>query len=509
MKRSHLLGLAAFALVMATACPALAGPADAADAPLAQVPAKAPIVVHLRGFEQTKDRLIAMIKNALPDLGGMAEEKINGLVKQGLEGRSLKGLAKNGPMFVVFIDLPKSGDEDDFKKNVAGLVRVTKYAEFRDGFLNDEERKALKKEGDCEVTQVHGEDVYFVDRGEFAVVAHSKEAAQALAKKPAQGLDGKLAKDLAAQLLESDLSAYVDVAAVRAQFHDQIADAKDKIEKALGDAEGAAGLQKSQLEMMKRMIGPVFQAIDDSQAFVLAFDLRKQGLALHAQASVGANSKTNKLLQGKQPTAFDELGRLPAGLMSYSAMQIHADWMADLGGYLFGASSPDKENKNLKAALDDLAAAKPRVQLNASGIPLKGLQVWTYDDPAKAVAAQVKMVRALEAGDVFQVAPVKDLKVKEKAEKHGGFELHSFSATWDFEKMMDQFTGAPGVPDEFKKKFPAIMKKWMGEDIHVWFGTDGKTVVQVIAKNFKEAQALLDQYTQGKKTIGEQQAYKD
>src|SRR5262245_56701268 len=186
MKRSHLLGLAAFALVMATACPALAGPADAADAPLAQVPAKAPIVVHVRGFEQTKDRLIAMIKTALPDLGATAEEKINGLVKQGLEGRSLKGLVNSGPVFVVFNELPKSGDEEDFKKNVAGLFRVTKYADFRDGILNDEERKALKKEGGIEVTQVNGEDVYLLDRGEFAVVAHSKEAVQALAKKPAQ-----------------------------------------------------------------------------------------------------------------------------------------------------------------------------------------------------------------------------------------------------------------------------------------------------------------------------------
>src|SRR5262249_13305458 len=110
---------------------------------------------------------------------------------------------------------------------------------------------------------------------------------------------------------------------------------------------------------------------------------------------------------------------------------------------------------------------------------------------------------------VFQAAAIKDPKVKEKAEKYGSFELHSFSATWDFEKMMEQLGEAPGLPDEFKKKMPGIMKKWLGTDVNVWFGTDGKSVVHVVAKTFKEAQVLLDQFTQGKKPIAEQQAYKE
>src|SRR5438132_4407817 len=237
MKRTYWLGLAALALVIGAARSAAAGPAENAASPLAQVPAKAPIVIQLRGFEQTKDRLITMIKEALPDLGGKAEEQINAFLMKGLEGRSLKGLVKNGPILFVFNELPKSNDEEELKKKAGILIHVTKYAEFRDAILNDDERKALKKESGYETTQIHGEEAYFVDRGEYAVVTQSKEAAQAFAKKPAQGLDGKLPKDLAAKLLESDLSAYVDMVAVRAQFGEQLADAKKEIEEKLGEAE--------------------------------------------------------------------------------------------------------------------------------------------------------------------------------------------------------------------------------------------------------------------------------
>src|SRR5207249_4446165 len=174
-------------------------------------------------------------------------------------------------------------------------------------------------ESGYEVTQIHGEAAYFVDRGEYAVVTQSKEAAQAFAKKPAQGLDGKLPKDLAAKLLESDLSAYVDVAAVRAQFGEQIAGAKKEIEEKLGEAENLPGLQKGQLELVKRFIGPVFQAIEDVQAVLVAVDLRKPGLAIHAQASLAGNSKTNQLIKALKPSAFDQVAGLPSGMTFYSA----------------------------------------------------------------------------------------------------------------------------------------------------------------------------------------------
>src|SRR5262249_18330229 len=157
------------------------------------------------------------------------------------------------------------------------------------------------------------------------------------------------------------------------QFGDQIADAKKEIEDKIGEAGDVPGLEKGQVELVKKLIGPIFQAVDDSQAVLLAVDLRKPGLAIHVQGSVGASTKTNQVLKGLKPAAFDELGKLPAGMMTYSAMQIHESWLKDLGSYLFGAQGgkEDKENKKLKAAMEELAAAKPRFLLDASSLPLK------------------------------------------------------------------------------------------------------------------------------------------
>ncbi len=508
MKRTYWIGVGVLAfLFLAAGSLAAGGPAEATGSPLAEVPAKAPIVIQVRGVEQNKDRLIAMIKEALPDLAGKVEEKINEHFTKGLEGRSLKAVVKNGPLFIVFSDFPKSGESSEFDQKLAVLVHVTTYAEFRDTILTEEERKAIKKEDGLETTQIQGEDFYFADRGSYVVVAKTKEAAKAMAKKPAQGLDSKLARDLAAKLLDSDLSVYVDMAAVRGQFGAQIAQVKEEAEKKLGEAEDVAGLQKQNLETVKKLIGPVFQAIDDTQAIVLAFDFRKPGLAVHASGAVAGNSKTNQFLKNGKPLALEELGKLPAGLMSYSAMQVHPEMLKAMGSYLYGAAG-DNENKEVKAALEALAEAKPRLRLEAAAIPLRGIQVWYYEDPAKAVAAQLKLLKAVKGGQMFQAAAVKEPVVKEKAEKYGNFQLHSFSAQWDFEKMAQEFGGA-NVPEEAQKKMLPLLKKWFGEEIHVWFGTDGKATIQVIAKDWKAAQALLDQYTQGKKTVGELPAFKE
>src|SRR5262245_18978039 len=131
MKRMYWIGLAALVLWIGPPAPA-AGPAEDAASALAQIPAKAPIVVQLRGVEQTKDRLVAMIKEALPDLGGKAEDHINEQLKKMLEGRSLKGVVKNGPVFVVLSDLPKDKEASDVDQKTAILIHVTKYTEFRD-----------------------------------------------------------------------------------------------------------------------------------------------------------------------------------------------------------------------------------------------------------------------------------------------------------------------------------------------------------------------------------------
>jgi hypothetical protein len=79
--------------------------------------------------------------------------------------------------------------------------------------------------------------------------------------------------------------------------------------------------------------------------------------------------------------------------------------------------------------------------------------------------------------------------------------------TWDLDKMAEGAAARGG--DEAKKQVVEALKGTLGEKMNVWFGTDGKTVVQVNAKDWASAKKLLDQYSKGNGTVGEVKAFRD
>src|SRR4051794_41292701 len=93
---------AALLLFLACAAPAPAAPVPPGKTSLALVPEKAPLVLHLHGVERTRDRLVALLKTALPDQAPMVEQAINDFLKSGPDGkRKLEGLEKDGPIFLA------------------------------------------------------------------------------------------------------------------------------------------------------------------------------------------------------------------------------------------------------------------------------------------------------------------------------------------------------------------------------------------------------------------------
>ena len=111
---------------------AAAAPAPGDRSSLAQVPATAPIVLYLRGAEGTKDRLLVTLKAALPERLPQIQPFLDNLVKEGIDGRKLAGVPKDGPIFLVFTELPKPADNPP---KIAVVLAVNKYEEFRDGLL--------------------------------------------------------------------------------------------------------------------------------------------------------------------------------------------------------------------------------------------------------------------------------------------------------------------------------------------------------------------------------------
>src|SRR5262249_21662505 len=176
----RLLGGAALLLFLGLVVPSLsAAPApEAVPASLTVVPADAPIVVKIQGVERTKDRLLAMIKTALPDLQPLIKVQLEGLMQNLPDGRQLKGLNPDAPIYVVFTELP---DPAQAQPKMAFVVGVKKYDEFRDGVLTADEKKALKANAaGYESTTINDvTQVFFVDRSKdgWAVVATDRDVA--------------------------------------------------------------------------------------------------------------------------------------------------------------------------------------------------------------------------------------------------------------------------------------------------------------------------------------------
>jgi hypothetical protein len=508
MKSSRwFLGAALVALLVVR--PAPAAPTDPARSGLAIVPAGSPIIVHIRGVEGLRDRVVAFLKNALPDVLPMIQPKLDELVKEGFNGRKVAGIPKDGPIFVVFTEIPKPGVDPP---KMAILAAVNKYEDFRNGILTEDERKNIKSNGDVEKAVIEGrETVYFVDRKSFAVVTPNEDVANSLAKKY-DSIEGKVSKAQTAKLLGSDIGVYVNLDSVNKEYGEQIKTAKEGLKgfiDTIGDTVGPQ--QKAGMEMLKKLIGPIFQAVEDSEGVLFTAEIRPTGIALHAESELRPGSTTASSLKGFKPASFGDLEKMPAQQMFYFGTETSPQLLETLGGFLVGVGG-EKDEKVMKAvaaSLEQIAKAGPGTRVDCANVPVAGLQVWAFEDPAKAVAAQLKLVKTMDAGGALGGGVIKDKpEVKENTERYGAFSFNSVVLKWDIDKMTEQF-GAAGIPEEAKKAMVEAMKKMLGDGLQYWFGTDGKVAVQVTAKDWASAEKILDAYFKGGKNVGALEAYRN
>ncbi len=465
---------------------------------LAQVPAGSPIVVQIRGVERTKNRLLTLVKNAVPDLAPTVQGQVDAGLKQMLTGRELTGLAADGPVFIVFTEMPKPGETPPA---LAVVLRTTDAAAFRKGILTDDERKTLKRDpAGFEEAQVTNEPTYFVTRDNYVVITPKKEVATQFTKSQ-PGLDTKLNKEVARRLLEADVALYVDTTAVNKEYGDQIKGGRQLLELVL--QQGQTGIQKGQMELVKNFVTGVFQAFDDSRTFVLSVDFRPEGLALHGGIQIAPNTPSNGFLKPLKPMDLSEVSSLPAGQMAYSVARFDPSLGKVLQQLMMGLMvDPESEQgKTIQKALDQLAQAGPRCLLQAQNLRSEGIQVGQYSDPAKAVQAVQALFQALREGGSFSNIALKTADVKAGTQKHRDFVLHQAQLVWDFEKMAEAQPGG--------KDLAEAMKKILGESLTIWFGTNGKIYVQVSARDWAGAQKYLDAYLDGQATVGKEQAFQE
>src|SRR5262249_30115326 len=205
------------------------------------------------------------------------------------------------------------------------------------------------------------------------------------------GLDSKLSQETAKAFLDQDLGIFLNVAAINEKYGLQIKLGKTLIEGLIAQAAqggNTPGLDKSSLEMIKNVLGGVFQVIEDGTGLVLGVEFRPEGANLHLRAQFGARTTTNKFLKPLRPGPLTQLGTLPAGQLIYGGTQVNGALMRSLNDYIFGVMGASGDNekaaKAIEDALEELNDAGLTSQVSAVSFPMATLGVMKFKDPAKA-----------------------------------------------------------------------------------------------------------------------------
>jgi hypothetical protein len=499
-----LLGLALLAV------PAFAGTAPAQErqggSPLAIVPDKAPLVISVRGVKATTDRALKMVTNALPDLADKAKELVaegkRKMLEEALQGRgdALKALTDDGPIFVVFLEFPEPGAGEP---DGAVIARVKDYKAFRDGLLKEDERKGGSTKDGVETVTIEGKKVHLVQAGDYAVVTPKEATAQAFAKKKFGGLDKRLDPAAAKRMLTADIGVYVDMGMVLEKFAEQIRQAQDQANDGLAQIENLGKTDKAQMKIVKMMMDAFFRLVQDSRTLVYTLSFEPQGLAAHVGVGLAKDSTSAKYLKDMKPSPMTGISRLPAGYMTYSGMEMDPQifkLLQPLTQGIFADSTTD-EGKKVAKALEVMAKAGPHGMTQAQTVPTRGVTVVEYDDPAKALDASLQIFEGLAKNEQFAFMPLKDgLKLKRKAQSYRGTDWSEISMKFDLEKM---FAEVPFGGDELAK----AMEKIMGQGTNIWVGVLDKHVINVTAKDWKDAQKLIDQYVEKKNDLSGDKAF--
>ena len=466
------------------------------------------------GLERTKGRLLAMAKNALPDLAQQKWDEFDSEIAKVLLGRELKGLPKDGSVFVAIFDPAAvfAGKVAEY----AAIIQVTSYAEFRDATLKEDERKTLKQDPagyEYKARLINDQDFYFINREQYAVVTLLCWALR-FTKKQA-GLDSTLPKDLAGRLLNTDAAVFLNMVALNKTYAGQIKQFRQEFEKMMGSTK-SSGPNKNAMEMAQRIATPIFQGMEDTQAIVASFDFRPEGLKLRIDASVGKDSKTNSLLEDFKTSDFAGLSKLPAGALAYVGMAVDSKLFKDLLplmlGFLDDPNSPD--GKAYIRGLQALIEAKPRGMVESFSMPVSGLTVWDYQHPDEAAASATRTGFSVHQGWQHLHVPRHQGPARDQGQLPELPWLQATSGQLHLGPGHD--TDQPGgeyaavQTDAQKEQLKHMMKKnILGEHMNYWFGSNGTSFVMLVGDNWEGARKQLDTYLDGKKTIADEKAFQE
>lgn len=479
------------ALVLATALgqagargAAAAAPAAADAAWLKAAPADAEIVLRVRGLKAGRDDLAKMIQAMSPGLGGQALPALD----QGVDSfRQRYGDAAASRPFLVLVRVPKEPPGPGGPPPFAVMVESKNYEGVVKSASGLDTPKLEKQSGGYDKFDSKDGPMYAAKSGGFVVFGSDEPLVKAAAK-PSRTLDATIDRAAASRLLAGDVGLFVNLAAIRERFGDQIDQARKQMtaqieQQGANSPAGAAAVP---------MINGLFDALKNNKALAISLDFDAAGLTL-AGDTVALTPK--KAAAGS--TGAETIAKLPTGAAMYAFFRGSGNsaMFEKLQRFSQAMATGEADSDAAKKARELTRGADFRDQVTAMFVvpksPPISLNVATYGDARKGVDAMTAQLRSM----VSDKGMIKAVDIKAGEQRYRGFILNHATTTPNAEKIKQMAAGAPlkGIGDT---------------PTNTWYGTDGKVILAVAAPDWDKAKARIDAYLDGKQTVGQQAAYR-
>ena len=497
--RRLLASLVAGMALLTSIVPVMGAPASDLGS-LDVIPEGTPLVLQVRGIKGVVNRVMAFLDKALPDQAPLVKGFVDSALEDGFGGRKLAGLTADGPIFVMFPELPKPEAE---RPKFAVALSVSNFNAFRDAIFVGSEKKSFEKKGKLTSAELEtGDKVYFAEYKGFFVVSQAEDAVNKIIA-GGESISSKLGKSQGARLLGNDVAFYLNLDRLSKDYADAIKAAKKEAKEAIKNLiEQAPKEQKAQLNAGAGLIDPAFQLIEDSKGFVGGIDFRADGIVLSLDDELRAASKSFDILSELKPMPAKAIDKLPVGQMMYMG-SASAGSLLKIAGPAFKALL--KDTPEAAKAIDLLAGLEFGDSASAADMPLAGLEIRNTTEGAKHVAAALAgLESSLNVGGGI-TSPVKGKpKVTKDAQTAAGISFTRVEIEFDLDKLL---SSQEGLPEEMKKGMTDWFKKIMGSKVNMWIGSDSKRMIQITASDWEKAETILKEHLEGK-TLNSQSAYK-
>ena len=463
-------------LVLATAMGQTA-PAEASW--LKSIPADVAVAARVKAPETVRDDLLTMIEKMSPNAAALVRPQI----EQGLTIFSAQygDPAVKYPFFAVF-RLPAPGEAPPW----AVLVEADDYPAVLKSVSGKADATPKSMGGYDSFEKADGQTWYGAKGAGFVAFGPDEALVKGISK-PSAALDEKISADHKARLLGGDLGVYVNVAALQAQYSDQIEQGRQAFMGVLDQAGGQ--MPGNMSESLKSLYGRMFDSLKVGEALSFNLDFDPDALDVSAFTTVKPGTPAAESLADAEPGTAPALGNLPADATTFVYFKLSPDALASLqklGFSFMGGGKPSPEMEKGLALSREAGVTESYAALSGNSFRDTNINVSMPEDPAKAVEGALLTSKSLAGGEGM----VKAVQVVPETQSYKGFTFHELKTTIDLEKM-----NLPGGADAAQKMFG-------GDTVTSWLGSNGTTMLTIAAPTFAEAKPLIDSVLSGQGSIG-------